>query len=123
MLDFTTHTTWSATSSTKVPKVLNGQTVAKKTWTPRERAERAADWMQGRLHLDRPTKLQAANVFGASTSLITVKIRERTKRGCSVLPAPAALDALWAALDPSERAAFVMRNETTIWKVIDKLTA
>ena len=121
MLDFASNTTWSTAPSTEV---LSGQTVAKKkTWSRRERAERAADWMQGRLHIDHPTARQAATVFGASTSLITVKIRERTKRGCPALLAPPAVDVLWTAPDPAERAAFVMRNETAIWKVIDRIIA
>ena len=118
VMDFTSYTTMAPPT-----KLLTGQTVAKTSSSKRERAERAADWMQGRLHINRPTARQAATVFGASTSLITVKVRERTKRGCPALPAPAVLDALFGALDFRERAAFIMRNESAIWKTIDKLTA
>ena len=119
MLDFTRNTTTFAPPA----RSISGQTVAKTSWTPQERAERATDWMQNRIHLARPTKLQAATVFGASTSLITAKIRKRKNRGCSALAAPAALDALWTALDPAERADFITRNQAVIWKIIDRLTA
>jgi hypothetical protein len=71
--------------------------------------------------IEHPTTPQAAAVFGASTSMIALVLKERTQYGCP--PPLPPLDALWATLDSGERAAFIMRNETAIWKAIDKITA
>ena len=117
MLDFTSTTRPSPSARA----LLSGQTIAKaKTWSPRDRAERAVDWMLGH-PIEHPTTPQAAAVFGASTSMIAVVLKERAQYGCP--PPLPPLDALWAALDSAGRAAFIMRNESAIWKAIDRITA
>jgi hypothetical protein len=103
-------------------QIRTGQSISKSARyrTPRQRAREAAEWVTGGKVVQPSTKL-AASVFQVSAQLVAEEVIKMG--GVEILDIKSLADRLWKTMSQTERADFLETHQTSIWAVLDRITA
>jgi hypothetical protein len=115
-------------------RTLSGNSISKaKSWTARQRARFAAEWLAGVVQVE-PTLKMAAEIFGASIPYVNEALAdlkayaEYVGNGCLIngngtATPVSAIDAAWLSMDTDEREAFARRHLISLWDAIEVVTS
>ena len=99
--------------------VLTAQNLAKASRSKGELTCLAAGYVRGGVTVTQPTIALASRIFGVSHTAIKTALDELEQDSV----ATPAIDGIWVAVTPAERADFVKTHLAEIWRLVDVATA